>query len=437
MPTKKRAANKPGGELSVAELKKTVERLRLLTDMSRGMSLSLESKRCFKEMIEKLSKLLSADVISLMLLDEKKGELTIHMAKGVREEIIKEAKAKLGEGIAGRVAKDLKPILIEDFNKHPELKTRDGRRYKTNSCVSVPLVVEGSVVGVINVTDKTDGTSFTKDDLDVLMSIADNVAGVIRNSKIYEELKRINEMKSDFLAVLSHELKNPLNNIMASLDTFLEEAGKELKPEHARFLTLARNNIERLARLVHDLLDISKFEAGKIELTRTQIAINRLVKEAGESFADLFRKKGVYFSTEAPEEEITVWGDEDRIEQVLTNLLTNALKFTPQGGRVSLRLEDAGEDVKISVADTGKGISKDDIGRIFDKFCTISIGQSGLSQGAGLGLCISRDIVSMHKGSIWAESEEGKGSKFFVQLPKDLRKKEAAQRAGKAEATRP
>ncbi len=428
MPPKKTSAKSDSLAMDTGELKKTISRLMLLTEMSRDMNLSLESKRCFKEMIDKVSKFLAVEVISLMMLDEKKGELTIEMAKGVKEEVVREARAKLGEGIAGRVARDIKPILIEDFGQFPNFKTSNGRKYKTDSCMSVPLAIGGQVLGVLNVTDKTDGTSFTKDDLETLTSIANHVAGTIRNSRVYEELKRINDIRSDFLAVLSHELKNPLNNIKASLDTFLDETGKDLKTEHVRFLTLAKDNIDRLNRLVHDLLEVSKFEAGKLELARDSVDVTGLVGDVSDQMRNLFEKKEIDFTVSLPQNNIAIWGDSDRLEQVLINLLNNALKFTSRGGKVSVSLEDAGEDIRLAVSDTGIGIAKADLEKIFDKFSNISIKTDGIVQGTGLGLCISKDIVGMHKGSIRAESEERKGSRFFVELPKDLRKKEAAER---------
>jgi signal transduction histidine kinase len=350
------------------------------------------------------------------------------MAKGIREEVIRQARSKLGDGIAGRVAKEMKPILIEDFNRYPHLRTRNGRKYKTDSCMSVPLIVDGKALGVVNVTDKTSGASFTGEDLETLTSIANQVAGTIRNSRIYEELKRLDRIKSDFLAILSHELKSPLTNILTSLDTFLEEVGVDLKTEHKRFLELAKNNIKRLTRLVNDLLDISKFDAGKVELSRNKIDIVKIVKRTGESLKSSFDRKGINFSLELPEREIIMWGDEDRIVQVLTNLLNNALKFTPQGGKVSAKLEDRPGEIMLSVADTGVGIAKGDIEKVFDKFSSLTLGKDGLEHGAGLGLSISKDIVALHKGNIWAESEEGKGSRFFVELPKDLRRKEAPPR---------
>ena len=133
--------------------------------------------------------------------------------------------------------------------------------------------------------------------------------------------------------------------------------------------------------------------------------------------------KSINFILNAPADERIIWGDADRIEQVLNNLLSNAIKFSPTGGRIELSLNDAGDNVRLTVSDNGPGIPKEYLTKVFDKFSALSIKRDSIVKGTGLGLSITKDIVAMHRGSIWVESERGKGCKFFVELPKDLRKR--------------
>lgn len=410
-------------DATVDELKSRIKQLVAINEVIYDINRSFEIDACVKKFIEKISTILTAEISSFMLLDKKKNELVGKIAKGVKDDIIKNARAKLGEGIAGWVAKEAKPLLVEDINKYPQFKAKGDRPYKTDSFISVPLMIDSEVLGVVNVTDKTDKTKFTKTDLDMLVSIANNAAISIKNSMLYEELKRISEVKSDFLGTLSHELKSPLLNVKGSIDLLLEDSYDMLNEGQRKFLSIAKNNIERLMRLIDDLLDISRLETGRISMRRDRLNISDLIRSVVESFKPVFKDKSINFILNIPSDEKMMWGDRDRLEQVLTNLLSNAAKFATKKGRIALSLEDSGENVRITVSDSGSGISKEDISKVFDKFSSLSIHKGDVRKGAGLGLSITQDIITLHKGSIWVESELGKGSKFFVDLPKDLRKR--------------
>ncbi len=408
---------------TIEDLRSRIKKLTAINEASYDINRSLEIDVCIKKLVEKTSSILAAEISSIMLLDKKENELVLKLAKGIKEEVVKNVKIRLGEGVAGMVAKEARPLLVEDVKKHPELKTRDSRSYKTDSFISVPLVVGTEVLGVVNVTDKIDKTSFTKEDLDVLMSIATNAAASIKNSTLYEELKRLSSVKSDFITTLSHELKGPLFNVRGAIGILLKDSYNMLNEEQARFLSIAKDNIERLLRLIDDLLDIAKLESGSMTMRRDRFDISNLVRFVAASFRAALDNKSINFILNAPADENIIWGDADRVEQVLNNLLSNAVKFSPAGGRMELLLEDAGDNVRLIVSDNGPGIPKEYIPKIFDKFSAISIKRDSIVKGTGLGLSITKDIVAMHKGSIWVESEKGKGCKFFVELPKDLRKR--------------
>lgn len=408
---------------TIEDLRSRIKKLTAINEASYDINRSLEIDVCIKILVEKISSILAAEVSSIMLLDKKEDELVLKLAKGIKEEVAKNIKIRLGEGVAGMVAKEARPLLVEDVKKHPELKMRDGRSYKTDSFISVPLMVGNEVLGVVNVTDKIDKTNFTKEDLNVLMSIATNAASSIKNSTLYEELRRLSSVKSDFIGTLSHELKGPLFNVRGAIGILLKNSHTILNEEQTRFLSIAKDNIERLLRLIDDLLDIAKLESGSMSMRRNRFDLSNLVKLAAASFQATLDDKSIDFVLNAPADERIIWGDADRIEQVLNNLLSNAVKFSPAGGRIELSLNDAGDNVRLTVSDNGPGIPKEYISKVFDKFSALSIKRDSIVKGTGLGLSITKDIVAMHRGSIWVESEEGKGCKFFVELPKDLRKR--------------
>lgn len=403
------------------DLRRRISKLTAVNEVIYDMNRSLEIEECIRRFIDKVSLILTADISSLMLLDKKKNELVGRIAKGMNEEIIKNVRTKLGESVAGWVAKEGKPLLMEDMEKSAQFTTKENRNYKTSSFISVPLVVDNEVLGVVNVTDKKDKTNFTKEDLDLLMSIANGAAFSIKNSMLYDELKRINKIKPEFLAMLSHEFKAPLINIRNSLDILLTDSYDSLRKDHVEFLTLAKNNIERLMRLIDDLLDMSKLESGQASMKRERVNMSKLARSIAASFKAEFEKKPIKFIVNLPPEEKFVWGDSDKLEQVFNNLLNNASKFTPENGEVEFSLEDMGDGIRLAVSDTGPGIAKCDMPKLFDKFSSLCIDKSGVVKGTGLGLSITKDIVEIHRGAIHAESEPGKGMKFFVELPKDLR----------------
>jgi len=409
---------------TVDELKTKIRQLTAVNEIVYDISRTEEVDECIRVFIEKVSTLLTANVSSFMLLDKKRDELVVKLAKGLKAEIVKGTRMKLGEGVSGKVAQDAKPIFMKDMKEDPQFKASEGRSYKTDSFISVPLVVDNHVLGVINVTDKKDRTNFTDEEFKTLVAIADKAAASLKTSMACAELKTINHVKFEFLAILTHELKAPLVNVRSSIDVLLEESRNVLSDAQIQFLSAARHTIERLLRLVDDLLEMSKLESGAIEFRRETLDLAEIARRTLASFRVPVEKKSIALTTSLPERQ-PIWGDRDRMEEVFYNLLSNAVKFTPDHGRIHIAFDDMGDEVKVSVRDTGPGISPDDMPRLFDKFSTMSITQGIVDRGTGLGLSIAHDIVRLHKGSLWAESEPGKGSTFYVQLPKDLRKEVA------------
>ncbi len=230
--------------------------------------------------------------------------------------------------------------------------------------------------------------------------------------------KEVEGMKTEFITTVSHELRTPLSITREGISLVQDEIPGRINEKQKEILATAMENIDRLARIINNLLDISKIEAGKAELKRSLNNITSLVKKIVSSFASMAEKRGLELRMSLPEERIDVYADADRIVQVLTNLINNALKFTKEGIiEVSIRKKE--KEVECSVADTGIGISKDDIPKVFSKFQQFSRVEGAGEKGTGLGLSIAKGIVEMHQGKIWVESKFGKGSRFFFTLPRE------------------
>ena len=253
----------------------------------------------------------------------------------------------------------------------------------------------------------------------------DNVIGFLHlardvtEKKRYEQrLKELDKMKSAFVSNVSHELRTPLTAIKASADNMLDRLIGDLNGKQVGYLTRIKSNSDRLARLINDLLDLSTIEAGKIDLRPANLPLVTLVKEAAESLRPVAAEKLINLTVMSADPGIIAWADRDKVIQVLMNLIGNALKFTPTGGKVTIAVtKNSAAWMQISVTDTGPGIPAEEVNKVFGRF--YQIGQAGTqkTQGTGLGLAISKALVEMHGGKIWVESEAGKGSTFSFTLP--------------------
>ncbi|MBN3039117.1 MAG: hybrid sensor histidine kinase/response regulator [Candidatus Omnitrophica bacterium] len=232
-----------------------------------------------------------------------------------------------------------------------------------------------------------------------------------------KQLMKLNQIKSDFISTVSHELRTPLTTIRETVSQVLDGILGGTTKEQQEFLTMCLEDIDRLKRIIDNLLDISKIEAGKVEIKKAPLDIVALARSVGSTFGPLAQKKSLEIKTNLPAEKIEISADKDKITQVFANLLNNALKFT-QKGHVEIAVRDEGETVECSVADTGPGIAPEDLPKLFDKFEQFGRMAGPGEKGTGLGLSIAKGIVQLHKGKIRAESKLDQGTKFIFTLPK-------------------
>jgi PAS domain S-box-containing protein len=231
--------------------------------------------------------------------------------------------------------------------------------------------------------------------------------------------KELDRLKASFVANVSHELRTPLIAIDKSLSLIMNNAAGELSPPQKQFLTIAERNLKRLNMLINDLLDLSKLESGRMELKRQFLPIENVINESADSFNNWAQTKSIAIERSIQNGLPDVNMDPNRIIQVLTNLIGNAIKFTPSNGKITVQavLDNSKGEVKVSVADTGIGISKENLAKVFDKFYQVGERVSSDMFGTGIGLSIAKEIVELHGGRIWAESERGSGATFIFALP--------------------
>jgi signal transduction histidine kinase len=309
---------------------------------------------------------------------------------------------------------ELTDEMIDRGARSPQHRD-DIRALGIKSFMIVPLRTRHANVGAITFVSSESGRHFTQADLRFAQTVADRAAIAIDNARAYEEARSANRVKDDFLATLSHELRTPLNAILGYARMMRSGAVPESRRDAA--LDVIERNSQMLTEMVEDILDVSRIVSGKLQLSVERIEIAPLVADAMSTVAPAAERRGIRVASRVDPDAGVITADADRLRQVLWNLLSNAVKFTPSGGTVEVSVTRLGADVEIAVADTGRGISREFLPFIFERFRQADNPITREQGGLGLGLSIARNIVEMHGGTIHAESDgEGRGATFRVRL---------------------
>ncbi len=248
-----------------------------------------------------------------------------------------------------------------------------------------------------------------------LRSGANDLSGYLMIAADLSERHAVRKMKDEFVSIVSHELRTPLTSIKGALGLLAGGVTGVLPPKAAEMANIAQGNVERLSRLVNDILDLQRIESGRITMDKRPWEIAGLIKESAESVHLVAEAEGVTILTSCC--QASVQADRERMVQAFVNLLGNAIKFSPRGGRIEFAAERTSGGVLFRVKDEGRGIPKEKLETIFERFVQVDASDAREKGGSGLGLAICRTIVEQHGGRVWAESEPGKGSTFYVQLP--------------------
>lgn len=357
------------------------------------------------------SRALQVERCALALVDRTAGELVTVAAHPVPQASLRRSRFQPGEGIAGEVARTGQPVKVDDTEQDDRFK-RLGLSDDLRSMICVPLLDNGRVLGTMTATSPR-VAAFLPAQLELLMVFADQATLALVQAYRAEEVDRL---KTAFLSTVSHELRTPLNSIRGFVEIILSGRTGPLSPLQQDFLESVQESTKQLHRLVEDIMQLSLAEAGKLRLECYATDIGELLARVARQLQPQAETAGVTLRM-TPSPPLSIECDPARIEQVLANLIGNAIKFTPAGGRVEVAVTDEDGGACIAVTDTGPGIPLDERPRVFDRLYQVEHGLNRQFGGVGLGLTIVKHLVEGHGGQVRLTSEIGVGSTFAVWLP--------------------
>ena len=527
--------------------------LNTLINVSKLISSSLNRKEVLAEAMEQVKRVMGVEACSLLMLDEESGELVFEVALGEKGEEVKQFRLKKGEGIAGWVAQEQKPLLVSNVQQDRRFFAAVDQKtqFVTRSLIAAPLIYKDRVIGVAEAMNKIGEGGFSERDLELFVGLSHQIAIALENARLYEEMvelygriskekskmeailegmvegvvvldpeshlllfnqrakeifqivqvgqdgsvitenkswdyfqqmlrvalekgislnekittvegagkrtfhakmapirsaideivgvlgvledvtemERVSQLKSEFVSHVSHELRTPLTSIKGASALLGRMQIGELNPKQTRLLKIIDAESSHLADLIDDLLDLAKLEARRVEMKREEISLAEVAASCADSLKTVAEEKGLKIEQMIPSDLPRIRADKAQIQKVFYNLIGNAIKFTPSGGKVTITAQAAyagpGDGssqailnhLQVSVIDNGIGIPKPHLSRIFEKFYRVDSGLTRGTSGTGLGLSICKEIIEAHGGRIWAESEAGKGSQFSFALP--------------------
>lgn len=415
----------------------------VIASLSDKLRTTLEANKIYEFISQTLINAFHVKAVGLLVYNEKIGTFVLQYNNGFK--IGQRKIFTQDEELNKLFIKQNKPIVTEDV-KHLS-------KFNNNQTVSLlkelgveilsPLNVKDKTIGLIALSVKESGDMYNNDDFQVLEVVGAQAAIAIENALLYQEtkefnvklekevekatrdlrranvqLKKLDEAKSEFISIASHQLRTPLTVIKGYISMMLEgNFGELTKPEHESLEKVFESN-ERLIQLVENLLNISRIESGRLQFDFHESDLHKMIESVLEELIGNAKKKSLILQYKAPATALpNIKMDDEKVRQVVMNLIDNAIKYTKQGS-VTVKLEKLGDKARFSVADSGMGIRPEDMANLFKKFSR-GTGTSLIhTEGTGLGLYVARMMIEAHKGKIWAESAgNGKGSKFFFELP--------------------
>jgi GAF domain-containing protein len=407
------------------ETERRLAEVSTLYQLARQVNTSLDVQERLNSIVESLKQAMGCRACSIALLDPINDVLEIRAAAGIKGKWQSDFKLGLGEGVAGRVALEGTPIYVPDTQEMESFIFFDP---SVRSLLTVPLSVLGRIIGTLSV-DSEKPDAFSAADERLLAIAAAQAAIAIENARLYTsleqrarnlaeayaELQEVDRLRDEMVQNVSHELRTPLTFVKGYVELLLAGDAGPLTDLQKEYLDVVIDKTDTVTRLVSDIMFLQQADQVPKKIS---ISLAKMARRALQGCAATAEQAGLILVEDIPDDLPPVAGDAGRLQQVFDNLLGNAIKFSPDGGHITVAVKDVGEMVQASVADEGVGIPKDQHERIFERFYQVDGSARRHFAGVGLGLTIAKRIVEAHGGKIWVESVPDSGSTFYFTIPK-------------------
>jgi signal transduction histidine kinase len=412
------------------ELAQSVGELKALGEVGQAVSSTLDLQTVLSTIVGHAVQLSGANGGVVYEYDEVKQEFHLRASQRMEDQVVEALRAtpvRLGQGTTGQAAITRAPVQVSNILEQHESTATTVRpllaRLGYRSVLAVPLLREERIMGALTVWRKEAG-DFSQEVVNLLRTFATQSALAIQNARLFREIEEkgrqlevASRHKSEFLANMSHELRTPLNAIIGFSEVLGERMFGELNEKQAEYTEDILSSGRHLLSLINDILDLSKIEAGRMELEVTTFHLPDAIENALTLIRERASRHGIKLDHVIDDRLGEFTGDERKVKQILVNLLTNAVKFTPEGGQIKVEANLGDSAVIVSVTDTGIGIAKEDQEAIFEEFRQVGSNYAQKREGTGLGLTLTKKFIELHGGKLWVESEVGKGSRFTFTLP--------------------
>jgi signal transduction histidine kinase len=408
---------------SFTVLRRTADRLQRILEISQILTSTYDLDELLQIILAAATELTKTETASILLLDDGATELRFAASTGNYRDKLMTLRVPVEGSLAGTILRSGEPMVFDNVQQDPRHFDGVDKQisFESRSMLGVPLLMRNRSVGVLEAWNKVDSSSFSEEDGQVLMTLAAQAAVAIENARLitalqkaYEQLNRVDQIKSDFIAIASHELRTPLGLILGYASMLREDLKN---PDTMHQLDVVMNSALRLRDLIDDMVNVQHIEEGKAKLVLTEFALQEVVQRVVEAVSELYAAKDQEVLVSLPPQPLSLKADREKITLVINNLLTNAIKFTEARGRIMLTAERRNGEVEVHVADTGIGIPAREVERIFDRFYQVEPHLTRTHGGLGLGLAIAKGMIELHGGKIWVESVEGLGSRFSFSVP--------------------
>ncbi|MCK4490582.1 MAG: GAF domain-containing sensor histidine kinase [Anaerolineales bacterium] len=409
--------------ISEPDARKKAQKVAQLVEISAVLNSTLKPDILLKNILDTAADLLECSGVSILLYDEREKELRFAATTTGDIEKLEQIPVPLDNSLAGTIFTENRHLVINSTRDDPRHYSEVGDEvgFQIDSLLGVPMRIKDRVTGVIEALNKKEG-EFSNFDVSLLLVVASQAAISIHNARLIQALQKANielsqadKLKRDLMSVASHELRTPLGNILGYATLLHEDAIEENKPLAESILKAS----SKLRAVLDDIANMNLLYTGKADLDFTDTSLQRVINYAQEEVRMTVNKEDHTVDYQIPEEPIQLSIDLPKMSVVFVNLLLNAIQFTPLEGEIRLTIDDRDDEVMVSIADTGRGISPENLEKIFEVFYQVDDHMTRRYGGLGLGLSIARELVNLHGGRIWAESEGlGEGATFRVVLPK-------------------